>query len=129
MGKTIQIHSKDPMHTVNNADEGVTHTRPLISDAPFHPGPTYRPSPKPIRANMPRSHESSQSSSSIENINPDINLGFEENSPFQESVISETFQRLDKSFFQGPKELNDLINMGNLIQKFLLKQADIDRIL
>ena len=39
------------------------------------------------------------------------------------------FQRLDKTFFQDPKELNDLINMGNLVQKFLPKQVDIDKIL
>ena len=78
---------------------------------------------------MPRSQESSQSSPSVENINLDINLDFEEYSPFQEGVISEFFQRLDKTFFQDPKELNDLINMGNLIQKFLPKQADIDKIL
>ena len=69
-------------------DEGITHTRPLIPDVPFHPGPTYRPPPKPIRSNMPRSQENSQSSLSIENFNPDINLDFEENSPFQEGVIS-----------------------------------------
>ena len=62
-------------------------------------------------------------------INPDINLDFEENSSFQEGVISEAYQRLDKSFFQEPKELNNLINTGNLIQKFLPKQADIDKIL
>ena len=80
-GKTNQIHSKDPMHFVNNADEGMTHTRPLIPDVPFHPGPTYRPSPKPIRSNMPRSQESSQSSLSVEKI-PNINLDFEENSQF-----------------------------------------------
>ena len=49
------------------------HTKPLIPDVPFHPGPTYRPLPKPIRSNMPKSQESSQSSSSIEIINPDIN--------------------------------------------------------
>ena len=78
---------------------------------------------------MPRSQESSQSSSSIENINIDINLDFKENSPFQEGVISEMFQRPDKSFFQDPKESNDLINMGNLIQNFLPMQADIDKIL
>ena len=78
---------------------------------------------------MPRSQESSQSSLSVENINPDINLDFEENSPFQEGVISETFQRPDKSFFQNPEELNDLINTDNLIQKVLPKQADIDKIL
>ena len=66
---------------------------------------------------------------SVENINADINLDFEENSPFQEGVISEMSQRPDKSFFQNPKELNNLINMGNLIQTFLPKQADIDKIL
>ena len=95
-GKTNQIHSTDLMHTVNNVDEGMTHTRPLIPDVPFHPGLTYRPPPKPIRSNMPRSQETSQSSSSVENINPHINLDFKENSPFQEGVISKTFQRPDK---------------------------------
>ena len=111
------------MHIISNVDAGMTHTKPLIPDVPFHPGPSHRPPPKPIRSNVPRSQESSQSSSSVETINPDINLGFKENSPFQEGVISETFQIPDKIFFQGSKELNDLINMGNLIQKFLPKQT------
>ena len=117
------------MHSIKNVDEGMTHTRPLIPDVPFHGGPTYRPPPKPIRSDMPRNRDSSQSSPSTENINPDINLDFEENSPFQEGIISEVYQRTDKSFFQKPKELNDVINTGNLIQRFLPKQADIDRIL
>ena len=120
-GKTNLVHSKNPMQTINNADTWMTHTRPLIPDVPFHPGPTYRPSPKPIRSNMPRSQKHSQSSSSVENINPDIYLDFEENSPFQEGVISEMFQRPDKSFFQDPKELHNLINTGNLLQKVLAK--------
>ena len=128
-GKTNLVHSKDPMHTIHFVDTGMTHTKPLIPDVLFHPGLTYRPPPKPIRSHVARSQESSQSSSSVENINPDINLDFEENSPFQEGVISETFQRLDKPFCQDPKELNDLINMGNSIQTFLPKQADIDKIL
>ena len=41
----------------------------------------------------------------------------------------ETFQRPDKSFFQNPKDLGDLINKKNLINKFLPKQTDIDKIL
>ena len=109
------------MYIINNVDVGMTRTKPLIPDAPFHPGPTYKPPPKPIRSNVPRSQESSQISSSVENINPYINLDIEENSPFQGGVISKMFQRLDKSFFQDPKELNNLINMGNLIQKILPK--------
>ena len=117
------------MHTINNVDAGMTHTKPLISDTPFHPGPTYRPPHKSIKSNVPRDQESLQSSLSVENINPDINLDFEENSQFQEGVISETFQRLDKSFFPDSKNLNNLTNTGNLIQKFLPKQADIDKML
>ena len=57
--KTNHVNSLDPTHSINNADEGMTHTRPLIPDVPFHPGPNYRPPPKPIRSNMPRSQESS----------------------------------------------------------------------
>ena len=63
------------------------HTKSLIPDAPFHPGPTYRSPPKPISSNVPRSQESLQSSSSVENINPDINVDFEENTPFKEGVV------------------------------------------
>ena len=44
-------------------------------------------------------------------------------------LCPETFQRLDKSFFQEPKELGDLINKGNFIHKYLPKQTDINRIL
>ena len=43
--------------------------------------------------------------------------------------MSDTFQRLDKSFFQNPNDLGDLINKENLIHKFLPKQTDIDKIL
>ena len=63
------------------------------------------------------------------NPNPNINFDFEENSPFQEGIMSEMFQRLDKSFFQNPKELGDLINKENLVHKYLPKQMDIDKIL
>ena len=41
--------------------------------------------------------------------------------------MSETFQRLGKSFFQEPKELGHLINKGNFIYKDLPKQTDIDK--
>ena len=65
-GKTDLVHSKDSMHAINSADAGMTHTRPLIPDVPFHPGPNYRPPIKPIRSNIPRSQESPQGSSSVE---------------------------------------------------------------
>ena len=65
----------------------------------------------------------------VKDINPKINFDFEENLAFQEGVMSKMFQRPDKSFFQEPKELGDLVNKENLIHKYLPKQKDIDKIL
>ena len=56
-------------------------------------------------------------------------IEIEENSPFQESIISEIYERLDKSYFQEPTQLKDLIDMNNIVQRFLPKQTDIDKIL
>ena len=43
--------------------------------------------------------------------------------------MSETFQRPDKSFFQNQRQLGDLINKEKLVNTFLPKQTDIDKIL
>ena len=69
---------------------------------------------------MPKSQESSQSSHSPENTSSDINLDFEENSPFRKVLFQEAYERQHKLFFQ---------ESSNLTQKFLPKQADIDKIL
>ena len=65
----------------------------------------------------------------IDTLEQDINMDFEENSPYQEGVISEMHQRPDKSYFQEPPELQSLVTTGKLVKKFLPKQADIDKIL
>ena len=57
----------------------------------------------------------------------DTNKDFEENFPYQEG-ISETYQKPDKSQLLKPSELADLINTNNLVQKYLPKQTDIDKI-
>ena len=62
-------------------------------------------------------------------IDSELAIDFKDNSPFQEDVISEMYQRPDKSYFQEPQELESLINRDRLIKKFLPKQADIDKIL
>ena len=68
-------------------------------------------------------------SQNVQDINPNINFDFKENSLFQEGIMSEMFQRLNKSFFQEPKELGDLMNKGSFVHKYLPKQMDIDKIL
>ena len=45
-------------------------------------------------------------------------MDFEENSPYQEGVISEMYQTPDRSYFQEPPELDTLISTGKLVQKF-----------
>ena len=85
----------------------------------MHPDPLHKPLPK--QQNVDKVIPTNQ--------NTGINLDIEENSPLQEGIISKTIQRPDKTFFQNPKRLEDIIDMGNLIHKFLPKQADIDKIL
>ena len=89
-----------------------------MPDAPFHPDPLPRPPIKPIKQIM----TCDQNSQNAQEINPYINFDFEENSPFQEGIMSEKFQRPDKSLFQEPKELGDIINKGNFINNCLLEQ-------
>ena len=106
---TNQTDFTTPAQSITNYNTEVTHRRPVIKDIPFYPDPTYRPPPKPVRTPTLGSSES-------RDINPEINIDFEENSPFQEGVISEAYQRPNKSFFQEPQELEGLVNTGNLVQ-------------
>ena len=59
----------------------------------------------------------------------EINKDFEENSSYQEGIISEMYQRPDKSQIVDLPELIDLVNTERIVQKYLPKQADIDKIL
>ena len=59
----------------------------------------------------------------------DRNVDIEGNSPFQEGIISETYERPDNSYVKEPYKLKDLIDTTKLVQKFLPKQKDIDKIL
>ena len=57
------------------------------------------------------------------------NLDFEENSPHQEGIITETYESPDKSYLEQPQELTDLVDSTKLIHKYLPKLVGIDRIL
>ena len=112
-GKTNSIHS------TNSMSDTLINNNPFMPGVPFHPDLLLRsPKQQPIKQNIQEI-----------NPNPNINLDFKESSPYQEGIMSEMFQRLEKSFFQTPKELGDLINKENLVHKLLSKQTDIDKIL
>ena len=59
----------------------------------------------------------------------DPNIDLKENSLHQEGIISETYESLDKSYIKESHELADLVDTSKLVQKFLPKQTDIDKIL
>ena len=59
----------------------------------------------------------------------EINKDFEENSPYQEGIITEIYQRPDKSQLVEPPELADLVNTDKIVQGYLAKQTDINKIL
>ena len=83
--------------------------------------PIVRPLPKPPEL-IDKTVEPKQSTKS--NPNPD----FEENSPHQEGIILETYINLDQTYFEGPQELVDLVRTTKLVQKYLPRQMDIDKI-
>ena len=49
-------------------------------------------------------------------------IEIEENSPFQDSIISEVYERPDKSYFQEPTVVKDLIDTNNIVQWLLPKK-------
>ena len=79
--------------------------------------PQNRPPPKPPEQLIKKQDMS------------DTKMDIEENLPFQENIISEIYDRPDKSYFQEPIELRNLVDTKNIIQQFLPKQTYIDEIL
>ena len=56
-----------------------------------------------------------------QSVNSTPNVDFEENSPHQEGIISETYINTDQSYFERPQELIDLVNTTKLVQKIFAK--------
>ena len=108
-----------PQHTNAVHDRGINNDKSFSPDVLLHPDSLHKPLLK--QQNVDKVIPTNQ--------NTGINLDIEENSPFQEGIISKTIQRPDKMFFQNPKRLEDIIDTGNLIHKFLPRQTDIDKIL
>ena len=85
------------------------------------PSPPYydtyaRPAPKP-----PDIIDPLDSWKDLLENDSDRKVEIEENSPFQEGIISEIYERPNTSYMQEPKELTDLMDTTKLIQKFLPK--------
>ena len=128
---TIQNVTKDntnfpvPEQLITNETETITRKQMQGKnrEPPFYPDPIYRPPPR-LPDNLGPNHAETKSDTKAK-----IDIEFEENSTHQEGIILEIYQRPNKSYFQEPKDLENLINTHNLVQKILPKQADRDKIL
>ena len=86
--------------------------------------PITRPPPRP-----PDLDNSSNRTNIMPKLITDPNIDFEESSPHQEGIISETYESPDKSDIREPHGLSDLVDTSKIVQKYLPKQTDIDKIL
>ena len=110
---------------IPQTSSGIQMKSKMISrEIPTYPVPMYRP---PLKFSVGKPLQ--DMSRKITGFDMDINIDIKENSPYQEGIISETYQRPDRSYFQEPQEIDSLINSGRLVQKYLLKQMDTDKIL
>ena len=72
--------------------------------APYH-DPYTRPPPKPPDITDPLDSQKDLLDNDL-----DRKVEIEENTPFQEGIISEIYERLDTSYVQEPQKLKDLID-------------------
>ena len=77
--------------------------------------PIYRPLPKPTEIPLQEIYRK------LLGLDTAISTNLEESYPYQEGVISEMYQRPDRSYFQEPPELEILVSTGKLVQIFLPK--------
>ena len=75
-------------------DRGINNDKSFSPDVLLHLDPVRTPLLK--QQNVDKLFPTNQDAG--------INLDIEENSPFQEGIISETIQRLDKAFFSKSKK-------------------------
>ena len=96
-GTKIETRKTNSTQGTNSVcDRSVNNNNPFLPDVTLHQDPLLKPS----------------TLQNTNKVSPNINSDFEENSPFQEGIISEMFQRPDKSFFQNTKKLEDLMDKG-----------------
>ena len=96
--------TNNTQHTNTSCDRGINNDKSFSPDVLLHLDPLCTPLLK--QQNVDKLFPTSQDTG--------INLDIEENSPFQEGVISETIQRLDKTFFSKSEKAQRYHRPGQL---------------
>ena len=118
LGRTKIVTGKtNSIHSTNSVSHRLINSNPFMPDVPFHLDLLLKnPKQQPFKQN-------------IQELTLKLILTLKKIHHFKKVSCQRLSQRPDKSFFQNPKEVGDLINKENLVHKFLPKQTDIDKIL
>ena len=96
--KIVTGKTNIPQHISASRDRGINNDKSFPPDVPLLPCPVHKPLQKKDDITGPQ------------DMKTEINLDIEENTPFQEGIISELIQRPDKTVFQNPRKLEDIIS-------------------
>ena len=105
-----------PQHHVTAVSLPLVQPTPASITQPIEPRVKQRQIPsyhEPILrppARLPDATGVKDNRKDVSDLDIDRNLDFQENSPYQEGIILETYERPDKSYIQEPTELKDLID-------------------
>ena len=106
--ETVQTEHQLPAQTPIRQPTGPTSIKQPIGPRIEHrPIPFY---PDLILRLPPRPPDVKDTRKDLLDLDTDRNIEFEENSPYQEGKISETYERQDQSYFKDPSTLEDLID-------------------
>ena len=93
------------------------------------PGALIPPIVTQTNIRLPPKPPNVDNASTSPNLGPEPNIDFEENSPHQEGIITETYVAPDQSYLEQLQELIKLVNTSKVVQKYLPQQTEIDKIL
>ena len=108
-----------PKQLITNETETIAGKKILDKnkEQPFYPDLIYRPPPRPpdnLRLSCPETESDTR---------PKIDIEFQENSPHQEGIISEVYQRPDKSYFQEPNRFRKFDKHSKFSSKIFAKTS------
>ena len=119
--KPIIIEDDDDQDISNLNKDNVVINKDVTSciKLPKAPNQVYS---QPITRPPPRPPDLSESNPKV-TAQIETNLDFEENSPHQEGIITETYESPDKSYLEQPQELSDLVDSTKIIHIVLAKTS------
>ena len=120
---TIPKDDKIPVKTDKEKDSKPLHSAVVNQQLPqglIIPPRTIMPSSSTHPSvRLPTKPPNAEDATSSQNLGQDPNVDFEENSPHQEGIITETYVAQDQLYLEQPQELTKLINTSKVVQKYL----------